>query len=201
MEREFDLAFIKLHILYHAAKEEIYGMGMIEELGRHGYRLSPGTLYPALAKKLYRSKLAAGAYEECETPRHLAAVIWDQLEAYERHFHVGWSPAGVTEPVMSHSEEELDAWRKWSKLQNFGFKRVEVLPGNVGYLDLRYFDDTALAGDTATAAMGLLANTDAVIVDVREPFEWAMGTLPDSVLVKLGSLPDKLDEFDHDVRF
>jgi len=50
MEREFDLAFIKLHILYLAAKEEIYGMGMIEELGRHGYRLSPGTLYPALAK-------------------------------------------------------------------------------------------------------------------------------------------------------
>ena len=39
---------------------------------------------------------------------------------------------------------------------------------------------------------------DAVIVDVREPFEWAMGTLPDSVLIKLGSLPDKLDEFDHD---
>lgn len=39
---------------------------------------------------------------------------------------------------------------------------------------------------------------DAVIVDVREPFEWAMGTLPDSVLIKLGSLPDKLDGFDHD---
>ena len=50
MEREFDLAFIKLHILYHAEKEEIYGIGMIEELGRHGYRLSPGTLYPTLAK-------------------------------------------------------------------------------------------------------------------------------------------------------
>jgi rhodanese-related sulfurtransferase len=42
------------------------------------------------------------------------------------------------------------------------------------------------------------ATNDAVIVDVREPFEWAMGTLPDSVLIKLGSLPDKLDEFDQD---
>jgi len=39
---------------------------------------------------------------------------------------------------------------------------------------------------------------DAVIVDVREPFEWAMGILPDSVLVQLGSLPSKLEEFDHD---
>ena len=39
---------------------------------------------------------------------------------------------------------------------------------------------------------------DAVIVDVREPFEWAMGTLPNSVLIKLGSLPDRLDELDDD---
>ena len=50
MIREIDLVFIKLHILYHAAKEEVYGVGLIEELGRHGYRLSPGTLYPTLAK-------------------------------------------------------------------------------------------------------------------------------------------------------
>lgn len=39
---------IRLHILHHAAKEPIFGLGIIEELGRHGYRLSPGTLYPLL---------------------------------------------------------------------------------------------------------------------------------------------------------
>ena len=39
---------IRLHILHHAAKEPIFGLGMIEELGRHGYRLSAGTLYPIL---------------------------------------------------------------------------------------------------------------------------------------------------------
>jgi len=48
--REIDLAFTKLHILYHAAKEEVYGVGLVEELGRHGYKLSFGTLYPTLAK-------------------------------------------------------------------------------------------------------------------------------------------------------
>jgi PadR family transcriptional regulator PadR len=37
---------IRLHILHHACEEPIFGLGMIEELGRHGYRLSPGTLYP-----------------------------------------------------------------------------------------------------------------------------------------------------------
>ena len=39
---------IKLHILHHAVKEPIFGFGIIEELGRHGYRLSPGTIYPLL---------------------------------------------------------------------------------------------------------------------------------------------------------
>jgi DNA-binding PadR family transcriptional regulator len=42
------LGFVKLHILYHAGGEPVYGLWLIEELGRHGYRLSPGTLYPIL---------------------------------------------------------------------------------------------------------------------------------------------------------
>ena len=39
---------IRLHILHHAAEEEFYGHWMIQELARHGYKLSPGTLYPML---------------------------------------------------------------------------------------------------------------------------------------------------------
>ncbi|MBY4734506.1 PadR family transcriptional regulator [Cupriavidus pauculus] len=39
---------IRLHVLHHAAHEPIYGLAMMEELGRHGYKLSPGTLYPLL---------------------------------------------------------------------------------------------------------------------------------------------------------
>lgn len=39
---------IRLHILHHAAHEPIFGLGIIEELGRHGYKLSPGTIYPVL---------------------------------------------------------------------------------------------------------------------------------------------------------
>ena len=48
--------FVRLHILHHAAKEPLVGFWMIEELGRHGYKLSPGTLYPmlrALGRKGY----------------------------------------------------------------------------------------------------------------------------------------------------
>jgi PadR family transcriptional regulator PadR len=46
--RDFFLGFIKIHILHHAAQEPVYGVALIEELRRHGYELSPGTLYPVL---------------------------------------------------------------------------------------------------------------------------------------------------------
>ncbi len=46
--RDFFTGFIRMHILYHAAKEPVFGLWMIKELARHGYDLSPGTLYPIL---------------------------------------------------------------------------------------------------------------------------------------------------------
>src|SRR5512135_1960634 len=48
LPRDLFLGFVKLHILYHAGCEPVYGLWLIAELGRHGYRLSPGTLYPIL---------------------------------------------------------------------------------------------------------------------------------------------------------
>jgi DNA-binding PadR family transcriptional regulator len=58
--RHFFVGFVRLHILYHAAKEAICGIEMIEELGRHGYKLSPGTLYPIL------HQLERAEYLSCE---------------------------------------------------------------------------------------------------------------------------------------
>ncbi len=54
--KEFFLGFIRLHILHHADKEEIYGAEFVQELKRHGYEISYGTLYPifhSLEKKGY----------------------------------------------------------------------------------------------------------------------------------------------------
>jgi PadR family transcriptional regulator PadR len=47
-DKELYSGMIRLHILYHASKGPIFGLSIIEELGRHGYKLSPGTLYPIL---------------------------------------------------------------------------------------------------------------------------------------------------------
>src|SRR4051812_36670598 len=55
--REFLLGFWKIHILHHAEEQGVYGQWMLEELHHHGYRLSPGTLYPILARMARRGWL------------------------------------------------------------------------------------------------------------------------------------------------
>jgi PadR family transcriptional regulator, regulatory protein PadR len=47
-DRDLYSGLIRLHVLHHAVQEPIFGLGMADELARHGYRISPGTLYPLL---------------------------------------------------------------------------------------------------------------------------------------------------------
>jgi PadR family transcriptional regulator PadR len=47
-DRDLYSGLIRLHVLHHASEEPIFGLGMVQELARHGYQISPGTLYPLL---------------------------------------------------------------------------------------------------------------------------------------------------------
>ena len=67
--REFLLAFWKVHILHHADEQGVYGQWMLDELHRHGYRLSPGTLYPMLARMAKRGWLRADPPRRSKMPR------------------------------------------------------------------------------------------------------------------------------------
>jgi PadR family transcriptional regulator PadR len=59
MIRQFFLGFVKIHILHHASEEPVCGVDLVQELSSHGYRLSPGTLYPTL------HGLQAAGYLKC----------------------------------------------------------------------------------------------------------------------------------------
>jgi len=61
VEREFLLAFWKLHVLHHASEQPVVGQWMMRELRRHGYEVSPGTLYPLLARMEARGWLRSKA--------------------------------------------------------------------------------------------------------------------------------------------
>jgi DNA-binding PadR family transcriptional regulator len=60
-DRELYGGLIRLHILFHAAEGAVFGLGIIEELATHGYKLSPGTLYPMLHGMARKGYLRARA--------------------------------------------------------------------------------------------------------------------------------------------
>jgi PadR family transcriptional regulator PadR len=98
--REFLLAFWKVHILHHAEEHGVYGQWMLEELHHHGYRLSPGTLYPILARMARRGWLRATEPERATGARvyRLTARGHDVLNQVrhsldELHREVGGLPA------------------------------------------------------------------------------------------------------------
>lgn len=85
--------------------------------------------------------------------------------------HVGlrYHPVGVP-PLEGEipQVELLQLWRKEERYSNYGFEKVEVLKGNVGYLKLNCFEAAAIAAKTGASAMAFLENTDALIIDLRE---------------------------------
>jgi len=71
----------------------------------------------------------------------------------------------VTGEERKKLEEE---WYQEMRKTNFGFKKVEILDGNIGYLQLLDFGETRYAGEILVGAMCFLANTDALIIDLRQ---------------------------------
>ena len=70
-DRDLYSGLIRLHILHHAAEEPIFGLGMAEELARHGYKLSLGTLYPLLHGLERRGYLKSSSQRSGKTARRV----------------------------------------------------------------------------------------------------------------------------------
>jgi PadR family transcriptional regulator, regulatory protein PadR len=67
--RDLYSGLIRLHVLHHAARAPIFGLGMTQELARHGYRISPGTLYPLLHGLEKRGLLRASEMQNGKSRR------------------------------------------------------------------------------------------------------------------------------------
>jgi DNA-binding PadR family transcriptional regulator len=72
--RDLLAGFVRLHVLHHAAEHEVYGLWMIEELARHGYRLSAGTLYPMLEGMEQRGYLISRREQHGRSIRRLYRI-------------------------------------------------------------------------------------------------------------------------------
>ena len=84
-------------------------------------------------------------------------------EARARDF----SPISIARGGVRPSSKERERCNRIARLRNSGFEKVERLGGNIGYLDFRCFVLPEFAAETAIGAMGFLANTSALIIDLR----------------------------------
>jgi retinol-binding protein 3 len=132
-------------------------------------------VFPAKAKamdKLAHDQYRKGAYKGITSANAFIQKLSTDLFAVcnDKHFGIRFQPpqGGPRPSHDSLSQTEIEAQLAQLRRENFGFQRLERLEGNVGYLDLRSFADARWGGATAVAAMGFLANCDAIIIDLRQ---------------------------------
>ena len=117
-----------------------------------------------------KAQESSGAYDDFDNPADFTHQLTEDLRSVSKDLHlwVRQMPPEDLTGAQEIPEQERRARRlEWVRLGNGGFKKLEILEGNVGYLDLRGFVDASLAGDTAHAAMRFLAQSDALIIDLR----------------------------------
>ncbi|GAA0577923.1 S41 family peptidase [Paractinoplanes ferrugineus] len=114
-----------------------------------------------------RVRLAAGAYDQLDEEalgRRLTAELFEVCQ--DSHLRVRTRSADLREAL---TEPEIDAARReQQRLTNYGIARVERLDGNVGLLDLRFVASAGVGGRAIAAAMELVSQTHALIVDLRK---------------------------------
>jgi hypothetical protein len=137
-------------------------------------RLDRSYVYPEIARKMadgIHDRQRNGEYATVTSSVNLARKLTDDLRSvsHDLHLVVFYSHDPIPDrPPGQPSPADTERVRKQLASANFGFAKVEHLPGNIGYLELRGFNPAALAGEKASAAMNLLADCDALIIDLRQ---------------------------------
>lgn len=121
-----------------------------------------------------------GKYDEIKGYEDFAKALTEDLVGItkDKHFLVNYNPEFIksrrvrrerNEESEAEVEEESIDWNRWYAIQeNFGFQKVEVLDGNIGYIKITFFQPLDWVQPTIDAAMGFIANTGALIIDLTE---------------------------------
>lgn len=133
-------------------------------------------VFPDVAQnmeKLVRQNFKEGKYKAITTLAEFTERLTSDLQSVSKDKHLRirpMPPRDPNAPTRPSPEEQQKQRLAQLRKDNFGFKKVELLPGNIGYIDFRYFADAGFgeAGATAIAAMNFLAHADAIIFDMRQ---------------------------------
>ncbi len=116
-----------------------------------------------------RSREARARYADCTTASCLADKLTQDLRSWSKDKHLRMVFSVAPRPMRGAGDTAGAAARELENMRrrNFGFHNVERLHGNIGLLEIGRFDPAPDAAETAAAAMTFLANTDALIIDLR----------------------------------
>ena len=140
-------------------------------------------VFPETAKQLgvyLRTQLKNKAYDTINSGAVFAEFVSADLKRVgnDRHLRLHYFddvlPPQVTDP-LELSSEDRKGYTQWLLAENYGITSLKVLPGNIGYVDFKWFCDPEFAGETYTAMMNYLEHTDALIIDLRNS-QGAMST-------------------------
>ncbi|MEW6371852.1 MAG: S41 family peptidase [Pseudomonadota bacterium] len=130
--------------------------------------------FPDMANKAgasLRARHKRGAYDGMTSARQLSEALTQELQATtgDRHLRVSYSeePIPASRPQAAPTPEDSVRRLAIMRSGNFGVKKIEHLPFNIGYLELEGFAPAQDAADTLAAAMTVLAHTDALVIDLR----------------------------------
>lgn len=128
-------------------------------------------VFPQVAARMaeaVRARRLAGEYANVSSAKALAKTLTRHLQEVSRDKHLRFRYSFEPLPAQDRrgpSPEQATRHLEFLRSVNFGFEKAEVLPGNIGYLEMRVFASGPEAA--ADAAMGRLADTDALIIDLR----------------------------------
>ncbi|PSK93592.1 S41 family peptidase [Taibaiella chishuiensis] len=140
-------------------------------------RLDQMYIYPEVAKKMISLVVAnvkKGKYAAIQDPIQFSDRLTADLVSVsqDKHLGISFDPEWVQQSkTVRTAKDSLELEHKEfpnARQDNFGFKEVSILDGNIGYLNLTKFYNPAQGGEAATAAMSFLANADALIIDLRQ---------------------------------
>jgi hypothetical protein len=113
-----------------------------------------------------------GEYDAVTSGPEFAELLTTHLREVSKDLHltVNFSPVANPPPPATPepNPEAREQYRRQMARVNCGFEKVEILPGNAGYLKFNMFADPSVCGSTATAAMNFLEHVDTLIVDMRD---------------------------------